>query len=221
MADFDQAIRLDPKNAEAYLLRASVRGQKGEFDQAIADFTADHQARIPRSPLAYEARGTGWRHMKEYDRAIADFNEAIRLDPEATRGPISPAASPGAISGRTTRPSPTSTRRSQLDPAEPRRLRRVAAMPGPTRKTTTRRSPILRGSFRLDPRNAWAYASRGLAEAERQQYDKAVADLDQALQLEPDNPDALNGRAWFRATCPVAKYRDGAQAIAAATGPAR
>ncbi len=49
------------------------------------------------------------------------------------------------------------------------------------------------------------------------QYDNAVADLDQALKIEPNNPDALNGRAWFRATCPVAKYRDGAQAVAAAT----
>ena len=27
----------------------------------------------------------------------------------------------------------------------------------------------------------------------------------------------MNGRAWFRATCPVATYRDGAQAVAAAT----
>ena len=46
---------------------------------------------------------------------------------------------------------------------------------------------------------------------------KAVADLDRALQLDPQNPDVLNGRAWFRATCPNATYRDGAQAIASAT----
>ena len=70
--------------------------------------------------------------------------------------------------------------------------------------------------IQIDPKNSWAYASRGLAEAERKQYDNAVADLDQALKIDPDNPDALNGRAWFRATCPDAKYRNGGQALAAA-----
>ena len=73
----------------------------------------------------------------------------------------------------------------------------------------------------LDPRNAWAYASRGLAEAEHQQYDKAIADLDEALKLEPQNPDALNGRAWFRATCPIAAYRDGPRPSRRRPGPAR
>ena len=58
MADIDEAIRRDPKNVDAYLLRASVRGQKGEFDLAIADFTQIIKLN-PEVPLAYEARGTG------------------------------------------------------------------------------------------------------------------------------------------------------------------
>ncbi len=36
------------------------------------------------------------------------------------------------------------------------------------------------------------------------------------FKLEPRNPEALNGRAWFQATCPVAKYRDGTKALAMA-----
>jgi tetratricopeptide (TPR) repeat protein len=63
----------------------------------------------------------------------------------------------------------------------------------------------------------WAFSSRGLAHAELKRYDKAIADLDKALALEPENPDALNGCAWFRATCPDASYRDGTKALKTAT----
>ena len=35
--------------------------------------------------LAYNNRGIAWRDKKEYDKAIADYNEAIRLDPKLRR----------------------------------------------------------------------------------------------------------------------------------------
>ena len=71
--------------------------------------------------------------------------------------------------------------------------------------------------IQLEPKHAAAYCSRGLAHTRKQQYDQAVADLDKAIQLDPRNTDALNGRAWFQATCPVATYRNGTQAVASAT----
>ena len=36
----------------------------------------------PKSALAYNNRGVAWSVKKDYDRAIADFTEAIRLDPK-------------------------------------------------------------------------------------------------------------------------------------------
>jgi tetratricopeptide (TPR) repeat protein len=37
-ADYDQAIRFDPKNAIAYLGRGNVYGNRGEYARAIADY---------------------------------------------------------------------------------------------------------------------------------------------------------------------------------------
>ena len=37
---------------------------------------------IPRTPRRTRNRGVAWCRAKEYDKAIADFNEAIRLDPK-------------------------------------------------------------------------------------------------------------------------------------------
>lgn len=41
-----------------------------------------------------------------------------------------------------------------------------------------------------------AYSNRGTAYAARGLYDKAMADLTEAIKLAPDDADAYNGRAW-------------------------
>src|SRR5262249_44159636 len=63
----------------------------------------------------------------------------------------------------------------------------------------------------------WSYSNRGMVWFEKKAYDEAVADLDRAMKLDPDNADALNGRAWVWSTCENPKYRDGKKAVAVAT----
>ena len=35
----------------------------------------------PKLPDTYVVRAAGWKHKNQYEKAIADLNEAIRLDP--------------------------------------------------------------------------------------------------------------------------------------------
>jgi tetratricopeptide (TPR) repeat protein len=35
----------------------------------------------PKNALAYFSRGAAFNEMKDYDRAISNYNEAIRIDP--------------------------------------------------------------------------------------------------------------------------------------------
>ncbi len=214
MADFDEAVRLAPTNADAYFLRGSLHGQHGEFDQAIADFSQIIKL-DPQAPLAYEARGTAWRHKKEFDRAIADFNEAIRLEPRNARAYVARGVT-WRDEHQDDKAIADLDHAVRLDPENPD-AHGVRGDAWADKKEFDRAIVDFTRVLELDPRNAWAYASRGIAHAEKQQYDKAVADLDRALQIDPNNPDALNGFAWFRATCPVTKFRDGAQARTAAT----
>jgi tetratricopeptide (TPR) repeat protein len=44
-------------------------------------------------------------------------------------------------------------------------------------------------------------------------YAKAAKDLDQAIGLDPKNPEALNSRAWMAAVCPDAAFRDARKAL--------
>ena len=79
--DFDEAIRLDPKNARAFNNRGSAWSGKQEYDKAIQDF--DEAIRLDhRYALAFYNRGVAWIGKQEYDKAIRDYDEAIRLNPK-------------------------------------------------------------------------------------------------------------------------------------------
>lgn len=80
IADYDEAIRIDPNFAEAYLNRGLPWAEKGEFDRTIADCNAAIRLN-PRYANAYRNRANAWVAKGQYDSAIADYNETIRLRP--------------------------------------------------------------------------------------------------------------------------------------------
>jgi tetratricopeptide (TPR) repeat protein len=79
VADFDQAISLDPKAGEAYHRRGDTRFNKGEYDRAIADYDQAIALDPNEDVIAY--RGLVYLAKGDYDRAIADFDQATALNP--------------------------------------------------------------------------------------------------------------------------------------------
>jgi tetratricopeptide (TPR) repeat protein len=45
------------------------------------------------------------------------------------------------------------------------------------------------------------------------EYDKAIADYNQAVSLDPNDARAYASLAWLQATCPDARYRNGKKAF--------
>jgi lipoprotein NlpI len=85
IADYTEAISLDPKYAVAYNNRGLAWSAKGDLDRAIADYDSAIQL-DPKNALAYDNRGKAWKDKGNYERAIADYNEVIRLDPKYATG---------------------------------------------------------------------------------------------------------------------------------------
>jgi tetratricopeptide (TPR) repeat protein len=80
IADYDDAIRLDPRNADAFNMRGLAYQKRGENDRAIADF--DEAIRIdPNNSIFFNNRGSAYYEQGDYSRGNADFDEAIRLNP--------------------------------------------------------------------------------------------------------------------------------------------
>src|SRR5262249_12062973 len=81
VADFDEAIRLEPKNALLFNARGVAYSAKRDYGRAMADF--DEAIRLePKGAAAFlNNRGLARHSMNDYDGAIADFDEVIRLAP--------------------------------------------------------------------------------------------------------------------------------------------
>jgi tetratricopeptide (TPR) repeat protein len=89
LADYNEAIRLDPKPVWVYFNRGNVYLKKGDNDHAIADYSKaiqlDPNGKQACTPCAFNGRGLAYRSKGDNDRAIADFSEAIRLDPKLVK----------------------------------------------------------------------------------------------------------------------------------------
>ncbi len=81
IADYDQAIRLDPQLAAAYYNRAAAYQDKGDMDRAIADYS-EAITLDPGLVEAYYNRGVVYGGAGEHERAIVDFDRVIAFNPQ-------------------------------------------------------------------------------------------------------------------------------------------
>lgn len=81
IAAYTAAIAQNPKDAKAYMARATVLGLEGNFDAAMAD---DTQAITldPKSAMAFSNRGNARMSKGDLAGAMADYTQAIALDPK-------------------------------------------------------------------------------------------------------------------------------------------
>ena len=81
IAEYNEAIELDPKYADAYFNRGNANYNKGQYDQAIDDYTKAIEIN-PGFAEAYANRGLAYAQGKgQFDQAISDFNKAIGINP--------------------------------------------------------------------------------------------------------------------------------------------
>lgn len=75
----------------------------------------------------------------------------------------------------------------------------------------------LNSALKIDPKFVPGMYGRGNVYVEMGDHEKALADFKAAVKAAPKDLVAANDLAWFRATCPKDKFRDGKEAVAEAT----
>jgi tetratricopeptide (TPR) repeat protein len=85
LADCDEALRLDPKFVLAWNFRVSLQEQMGKYERAIDDLgnviRYSPETGWPLTKWPFVRRAEYHAKLKAHDKALADYAEAIRLDP--------------------------------------------------------------------------------------------------------------------------------------------
>jgi RNA polymerase sigma factor (sigma-70 family) len=172
-------------------------------------------ASAPQDAPSYIRRGKAYLADDAYDKAIVDFNQALRLDTKSAVAYFNLGRA-HKLKGDYTEALSDYTQAIQLNP------KMVAAY--------VNRGQIFNMAQRYDdsiadfdqaialaPQRPIPYLNRGVAFGAKAEYDKARADFSQTIALAPDFSPGYNNLAWMEATCPQAAFLDGKDAVQNAT----
>jgi tetratricopeptide (TPR) repeat protein len=165
-------------------------------ERAIEFFT-DYIRANPGDSYGYSMRARIWLdEKKELDIALGDYNEAIRLNPNAAQV-INDRGRVWAAKQEYDKAIADYNEAIRLDP-------RCAlayynhGFASAAKQEYDKAITDFNEAIRLDPKFVYAYDGRGIAWAAKQEYDKAIADFNEAIRLDPKFVYAYNGRgiAW-------------------------
>ena len=163
MDDLNQAIRLDPSDGQAWLARGDLFFALHQFQKALNDYNEAIRM-LPGSALAYN-RGATFHCIKKLQEALDDYNRAIQIDPGFSYRLLQPGQRALRAGSASTRPWPTSSRRS-LTPPTPMPFT-IAASPTAEARHVRRAITDFTYVLHLDPNYAEAYYNRHLAYLQR------------------------------------------------------
>ena len=83
ISEYDEAIRLNPRDGDAYNNRGNAYRDLGDHRQDLEDFNRAIDL-DPHKTSPHYNRGMTYIDLGLYRNALDDFNDIIRLDPEST-----------------------------------------------------------------------------------------------------------------------------------------
>ena len=237
IADYSEAIRLDPKIASAYHSRGAAWSNKREYDKAIADYDqalplrgpdektavyltpevtgGDSVAMVNSRAFTNYCRGVAWGDKLNYDKALADFEEAIRLDPkyEDARVNRRHAWLKKGEWDKIITDCDAAIRERPKDGL----LRTSRGYAFEMKREYDKALADFEEVIHLYPKDQFSRTERRVVWGKKGEWDKVATDLEAALKGGSTTVRTFNGLAELRASCPVEKYRNGPQAVEYAT----
>jgi tetratricopeptide (TPR) repeat protein len=183
------------KNYHELFQEAQNAHNQGSYEDEIAlwnDVVAMNISAIQAAP-ALMNRGNAYSATGDLDKALQDYNEAIRLDPENA----------GAYVNRALELA----RRGELEPAMEDYAKAITLKPQQWEAYFNRAAQLQRqGKFgdalvdlnevaRINPKFAGTHVNRGNIYVRQGKLDEAISDYNSALQLEPNRTEVYSSRA--------------------------
>ena len=189
-----QAIALRPESYAAYCVRSNLRFLMEEFALALED--AQSACRLaPDKAQGFIARAFIMLHLGDYERSLSDFETAIRLDPrrlDAMHG----KGKCLSLLGKDEEAMSCFNRLRRMLPDDPDIAYELAdAMFAAGFLDDAMR--VCQECLALDKTFTEAYVLMAVVETRRENDGLAFTHLERALEIEADNPFALNEMAYL------------------------
>ncbi|MFM9964164.1 MAG: tetratricopeptide repeat protein [Planctomycetaceae bacterium] len=207
-ADFEQALQIEPKYVDAIINRGFTAYQSKQHKQAIADY--DQALKLsPDNVSAFNNRGLAYLELKDFERAAADFTQAIareRYNPKFY------------LQRRACYLQLDRAEDAQADAAKVAWLgklnflnRTVTQEPKAAGNYVELAQHLIAGgeskvglasyetAMQVQPGYGRSYSSRADFWLSQGEFDKAIADCDRALKIEPHfEAYSIRGDAYFQ-----------------------
>ena len=185
IAELNRAVELEPNDENNVFPRGCAYFHKGDFARAIEDFNfLDNAMRAnlgSRTAYVYRYRGRCWFRLGKADKALADFDEAIRLNPDLANA-YSYRGELLVVMGENERALADLSRAIELDaedawPANARGC--LYLMRGAADKAIA----DCNEAIRRDPKLSYAYQTRGAALLLKHDFAASLLDSTKAIEL--------------------------------------
>jgi tetratricopeptide (TPR) repeat protein len=191
IADYNQAIRINPNHAGSFSNRGVAHTRKGNYDRAIEDY--DQAIRIkPTYVDAFTNRGVAYARKGDYDRAIQDYDEAIRLDDHSANA-FYARGNAFRRKGDYDRAIEDYNEAIRLNPKQANAFSNRAIAYG-RKGDYDRAIEDYNVAIGIDPKHINALYNRGNAYRRTGDYNRAVQDYDEVIRLNPKHASAYSGR---------------------------
>jgi tetratricopeptide (TPR) repeat protein len=210
IADFDAAIKVDPNQPESYEARGLAQAMTQDLDGALESFNKVIELE-PNSPSALVQRARVRATKGDIPGAVVDVEQSMKLRPGSVQALLLHANLLGTQGKFETALSELNVLR-QVMPDNVELLYQLGIMYQADHQPK-KALEALDHLLAQEPQNSLALRGRADAYLNLGQQDKAIADYEEALKIDPKDTGMLNNLAWLLATSPDEKLRNGKRSI--------
>ncbi|MGX4737151.1 tetratricopeptide repeat protein [Kitasatospora griseola] len=191
LADFDQAVALDPDRPEALHSRGRALIAVLRYEEALIDLGRAVEL-DPDFSAAFATRGEALRLSGRQQEALTEFDRAIELDPQHSWA-IAHRGETHHELGRTEEAFADLARAVDLNPEDLWALTGWGQIQWELERFEEALA-TLDSAIEVDSEHVWSYTVRGEIHRQLGRFEEARADLDRAIELDPEYVLALTFR---------------------------
>lgn len=197
LADYTQAIAIDPSNMMAHVNRATILERRGQSELAREDYIAITRFK-PRIAEEFLSRGQAFQRLGDQKAALDDFDRAVKESPSIPATRSQSLRQRGEVLQRMGNLGPALTDLTQaaaVDPKDPEIFLHL----GQTNQALNRFQPAIEAfthAIELNPELDEAWWGRCVSEGQLgEALERALDDCNHAISRSPPKKEPFIGRA--------------------------